>query len=215
MESASLAAHTEDNVAFAPVTGMRPLGRTFFARDVDAVARALIGAVLTVDGVGGIIVETESYDARDPASHSFGNRQTPRNAAMFSAPGHAYVYRSYGIHWCLNFACGKGSAVLIRALEPTLGIETMQRRRGIKKAKLLCSGPGRLCEALGMNGAHNGHSLYDSPFALYCGAAKPELLSGRRIGLTKAVEAERRYGLSGSRLLSRPFPKDERRAPRQ
>ncbi len=192
-----------------PKPDPRPIGRRFFARDVDVVARALIGAVLTVDGVGGIIVETESYDSDDPASHTYGRRRTPRNEAMFAGPGHAYVYRSYGIHWCLNLVCGHASAVLIRALEPTHGIERMQRRRGTDVAALLCSGPGKLCQALGVSGAQSGHSLYAPPFALYRGPAKVEVQIGKRIGLTKAVERMRRFGLVGSRFLSRRFPPDQ------
>ena len=188
----------------------RAIGPRFFARDVDVVARALIGTLLTVGGVGGIIVETESYDPTDPASHSYGKRRTPRNAAMFAGPGHAYVYRSYGIHWCLNFVCGEASAVLIRALEPTHGIAAMQERRGTDAVRLLCRGPGRLCQALDIGGVLTGHSLYAPPFALHRAGKVAEIAIGRRIGLTKAVEAERRYGLKGSRFLSKPFARDGR-----
>src|SRR5215212_10264963 len=143
----------------------RQLDRTYFARDAVAVARELVGAVLLVDGVGGVIVETEAYARHDAASHSFAGA-TSRNAAMFGPPGHAYVYRSYGIHWCLNFVCEPGSAVLIRALEPTTGIEVMQERRGRRKLSLLCAGPGRLCHALGVSIAHNALSLNHLPFEL-------------------------------------------------
>ncbi len=189
-----------------PLAELTPLGERFFARDADRVARALIGTVLTVDGVGGIVVETESYDHTDPASHSYRRRQTPRNAAMFAGPGYAYVYRSYGIHWCLNFVCRDVSAVLIRAVEPLYGIDKMRRRRGTDAPSLLCSGPGRLCQALGVGGALTGHSLYAAPFALYRATRRGELQIGPRIGLTKAVEAQRRFGLAGSRFVSRRFP---------
>ena len=136
------------------------LRRLFFDRSVHEVAPELIGATLLFNGMGGKIVEVEAYDQTDPAAHSFRG-QTERNAVMFGPPGHAYVYRSYGIHWCLNFVCaraGVASAVLIRAIEPTEGLVRMQRRRGLANGdnRLLCSGPGRLCEALGITGAHNG-----------------------------------------------------------
>ena len=139
----------------------RPLKRAFFGRNVHEVAPNLIGATLLVDGIGGIIVEVEAYHHTDPAAHSYSGR-TPRNAVMFGPPGHAYVYRSYGIHWCLNFVCqpeGSASAVLLRALQPTDGVGTMRRRRGVKDERLLCSGPGRLCQALGITGDHNGLAL--------------------------------------------------------
>jgi len=184
-----------------------PLTKAFFDRSVHAVAPDLIGATLMVDGIGGTIVEVEAYHHTDPAAHSYGGR-TPRNAVMFGPPGYAYVYRSYGIHWCLNFVCeeeGSASAVLIRALEPTAGLKEMQRRRGIDEVQLLCSGPGRLCQALGITKAHDGMALDRSPFELRARAGEPAIAVGRRIGITKAAEEPWRYGLAGSRFLSRPF----------
>jgi DNA-3-methyladenine glycosylase len=185
----------------------RPLRRSFFARDVHAVAPDLIGATLLFKGAGGRIVEVEAYHHTDPAAHSY-NGQTPRNAVMFGPPGHAYVYRSYGIHWCVNFVCeeeGSASAVLIRAIEPTEGIATMRRRRGIKDERLLCSGPGRVCEALGITGAHNGLALDKPPFALSPREEDVAIATGPRIGITKAADLPWRYGLKGSRFLSKPF----------
>jgi len=185
----------------------RPLRRPFFARDVHAVARELIGATMLFKGVGGRIVEVEAYHHTDPAAHSY-NGQTRRNAVMFGPPGHAYVYRSYGIHWCVNFVCeeeGSASAVLIRAIEPTDGIAAMRRRRGLKDERLLCSGPGRVCEALGITGAHNGLALAKPPFALWPRRDDVTIATGPRIGITKAVDLPWRYGLQGSRFLSKPF----------
>ena len=183
------------------------LTRAFFDRSVHTVAPELIGATLLVDGVGGTIVEVEAYDHEDPAAHGFGGR-TARNASMFGPPGHAYVYRSYGIHWCLNFVCegeGIANAVLIRALEPTVGIPLMQKRRNLHEARLLCAGPGRLCEALGVTRAHDGLPLDAPPFRLLARPAAVALAIGTRIGITKAREKPWRYGLAGSRFLSRPF----------
>lgn len=177
-------------------------------RSPHDVAPALVGAELYVDGVGGTIVEVEAYDHEDPAAHGFGNRRTERNASMFLPGGHAYVYRSYGIHWCVNFVCekaGSASAVLIRALEPTHGIAAMRRRRGLHDERLLCSGPGKLTEALGITHAHNGLALDVPPIALYARTANPNIVAGVRIGLTKAVELPWRYGLKGSIFLSKPF----------
>ena len=185
----------------------RQLGRSFFARSVHAVAPDLIGATLLINGVGGVIVEVEAYHHTDPASHSYGG-PTERNAVMFGPPGYVYVYRSYGIHWCVNFVCereGSASAVLIRALEPTAGLATMRRRRGLSDARALCSGPGKLCAGIG-----------DHPRAQRAGArraaisaARPrrrvEVAIGPRIGITKAVEQPWRYGLRGSKFLSKPF----------
>jgi DNA-3-methyladenine glycosylase len=185
----------------------RPLRRPFFARDVHAVARDLIGATLLFNGVGGRIVELEAYHHTEPAAHSY-NGQTPRNAVMFGPPGFAYVYRSYGIHWCVNFVCeaeGSASAVLIRAIEPTEGLAAMRRRRGLKDERLLCSGPGRLCAALGITGAHNGLALDTPPFALSPREAEVSIIVGPRIGITKAADLPWRYGLEGSRFLSKPF----------
>jgi DNA-3-methyladenine glycosylase len=187
----------------------RLLRHSFFDRSVHAVAPELIGASLFVDGVGGMIVEVEAYHHTDPAAHSYGGR-TARNAVMFGPPGYAYVYRSYGIHWCLNFVCeaaGSASAVLIRAIEPTTGLGRMRKRRAVDEARLLCSGPGRLCEALGVTVAHDGLALDRPPFELRArGADVPIAVAvGPRIGCTKAVEQPWRYGLAGSRFLSRPF----------
>jgi DNA-3-methyladenine glycosylase len=183
------------------------INQGFFARPAIAVAPELIGTTLLVGGVGGIIVECEAYDGLDPASHSFGNRRTARNAAMFGPPAHAYVYRSYGIHWCLNFVCGwrDGHAVLIRALEPTHGVDLMQRRRGVDTAGLLCSGPGRLCEALGVTLDLDGRSVLRAPFQLLPRADGVRIDKGRRIGLSKGERLIRRFGLRGSRFVSRRF----------
>jgi DNA-3-methyladenine glycosylase len=185
----------------------RLLRRSFFARSVHAVAPDLIGATLLFKGVGGMIVEVEAYHRTDPAAHSFVGR-TARNAVMFGPPGYAYVYRSYGIHWCLNFVCegeGSASAVLIRALEPTHGLAAMRRRRGLAEERLLCAGPGRLCQALGVTGAHYGLALDAPPFAIFSRTQEVEVAVGPRIGLTKAVDQPWRYGLKGSRFLSKPF----------
>ena len=192
----------------SPVTGPQPLPTDFFRRDVVAVARGLIGARLTVDGVGGLIVEVEAYDRSDPASHAFRG-PTAANAAMFGPPGHAYVYHSYGIHWCLNFVCGPapGAAVLVRALEPTDGIEIMAQRRGTADLLKLCAGPGRVCQALAVTrAAHNGLPLDQAPFALSRAGGGARIASGRRIGITKGAETPWRFGLARSPFLSRPFP---------
>ncbi len=185
--------------------GTAPLPLSFFDRPVDRIARDLIGMVLTFEGVGGRIVETESYDPTDPASHSYGERQSRRNGTMFGPPAHAYVYRIYGMYECLNVVCRRCEAVLIRALEPLHGIETMRARRGIDDLAKLCAGPGRLCQALGITLEQDGLSLLAPPFALVSGSGRLRLHRGTRIGITKAAEAERRFGLAGSRYLSRPF----------
>src|SRR6059058_4589701 len=166
----------------APISASlgKPLRRSFFARSVHAVAPELIGATLLVNGVGGIIVEVEAYHHTDPAAHSFRG-PTPRNQVMFGPPGFTYVYRSYGIHWCVNFVCekaGSASAVLIRALEPTHGIPAMRRRRGLHDERTLCSGPGKLTEALGITDAHNGLALDTPPIALYARARKLDVVTG-------------------------------------
>ena len=170
----------------------------------------LIGAELYVDGVGGVIVEVEAYDHEDPAAHGFGNRRTERNASMFLPGGHAYVYRSYGIHWCLNVVCGRegeAGAVLLRALEPTRGVDEMRRRRGRDDLRSLCGGPGRLCQALAVTRAHDGLPLDRPPFDLRARAGGDDvpIVRGPRIGITKAADLPWRYGLAGSRYLSRPF----------
>ena len=185
----------------------KPLKRAFFARSVHEVAPDLIGATLLVKGVGGIIVEVEAYHHTDPAAHSFRG-PTPRNRIMFGPPGFAYVYRSYGIHWCVNFVCeqeGSASAVLIRALEPTHGIAAMRRRRRSDDARSLCSGPGKLTEALGITDKHNGLALDAPPITLYARTTEPEIAAGVRIGITKAIDLPWRYGLTGSKFLSKPL----------
>jgi DNA-3-methyladenine glycosylase len=183
------------------------LRREFFARSVHEVAPDLIRATLLVGGVGGLIVEVEAYHHTDPAAHSYAGR-TERNAVMFGPPGYAYVYRSYGIHWCVNFVCeaeGSASAVLIRALAPTTGVATMRRRRGLADERLLCSGPGRLTQALGITLAHNALPLDRAPFELRGRTEIPDIAVGPRIGITKAADKPWRYGLAGSRFLSKPF----------
>jgi len=190
-----------------------PLGREFFARSVHEVAPDLIGCVLLVNGVGGPIVEVEAYDQEDPASHGFRG-ETARNRSMFGPPGQAYVYRSYGIHWCLNLVCegnGVAAAVLLRALEPTRGTERMRARRGVVEARLLCSGPGRVCQALGVAGEHDGLPLDSRPFDLRGRTEEPEIVTGPRVGITRAAELPWRYGLAGSPYVSRPFRVSARR----
>ena len=177
--------------------------RAFFDRDVANVARDLIGSTLLVDGVGGIVVETEAYDADDPASHS-ARGPTPRNAAMFGPDGHAYVYRSYGIHWCLNFVCRPGSAVLIRAIEPTTGLATMAARRGLSDPRRLCAGPGRLCQALGIDGTLDGAPIDRRPFALSHATAPETVVATTRVGITRAVDVPWRFCQVGSRFVSKP-----------
>jgi DNA-3-methyladenine glycosylase len=189
---------------------MTKLRKEFFARSVHVVAPELIGATLLYDGVGGVIAEVEAYDHEDPAAHGFRG-ETPRNRSMFGPSGHAYVYRSYGIHWCLNFVCegeGVASAVLIRALEPTHGLDVMRTRRGVEDDRLLCAGPGRLCQALGITGEDDGRPLDRKPFEVRARASEPAIVAGPRIGITKAAERPWRYGLAGSRHLSRAFPKN-------
>jgi DNA-3-methyladenine glycosylase len=180
----------------------------FFARDVNMVARELVGWTLLVDGVGGRIVEVEAYDHDDPAAHGFRGR-TPRNASMFGPAGYAYVYRSYGIHWCLNLVCaepGVPAAVLLRALEPTHGLDRMRVRRGVEADRLLCSGPGRLCQALGVTRVHDGLALDRQPFAFHPPAERVEVAAAPRIGISRAEHLPWRYALRGSPFLSRPVP---------
>ena len=186
----------------------KPVPPEFWTQPVVPLARALIGVDLQVDGVGGIITETEAYDIDDPASHAFGGPRG-RNLVMFGPVGHAYVYKIYGIHWCLNFVGGAhpGSAVLIRALEPTYGLDVMRVRRGLQDPQALCSGPGKLAQALGIDKALDGAPLDQPPFALSLGDAHP-IVVGPRIGITKAVDHPWRFGLGGSRYLSRAFPKN-------
>jgi DNA-3-methyladenine glycosylase len=188
-------------------TGTKQLRRSFFDRSVREVAPELIGATFLVNGIGGLIVEVEAYHHTEPAAHSYRGK-TERNAVMFGPAGCAYVYRSYGIHWCVNFVCegtGSASAVLIRALQPTAGVATMRRRRKLKDERLLCSGPGRLTQALAITHAQNGLVLDHAPFALFAPAERVEVAIGIRIGLTKATDLPWRYGLKGSAFLSKPF----------
>jgi DNA-3-methyladenine glycosylase len=192
----------------ACIAALGGLGEAMNADDFDRpsleLAPALIGATLLVEGVGGVIVETEAYRPDDPASHSYAGK-TERNASMWGPPGRAYVYRSYGIHWCLNFVGHAGSAVLIRALEPTHGLEPMAERRGTAEPRLLCSGPGRLCQALGVTREHDGLPLDQPPFEVLAATEAPPVIAGPRIGITKAAEQPWRFGLKGSRYLSRPL----------
>jgi DNA-3-methyladenine glycosylase len=181
------------------------LTREFFARSVHEVAPELIGCALLVDGVGGLIVEVEAYAPDDPASHGFRG-PTWRNRAMFGPAGHAYVYRSYGVHWCLNLVCageGVAEAVLVRALEPTVGVERMRLRRGLDPVRLLCAGPGRLCQALAVAGEHDGLPLDRPPFELRTAVQPVDVGRGPRVGITRAAELPWRYALAGSPFLSR------------
>jgi DNA-3-methyladenine glycosylase len=185
------------------------LRRSFFARSVHEVAPDLIGVTLLVDGAGGRIVEVEAYDQEDPASHAYRGR-TPRNAAMFGPPGHAYVYRSYGVHWCLNLVCGEEGvpeAALIRALEPTDGIEEQRRRRGTDDLRALCSGPGKLCQALGIMHEHDGLALDRPPFRLRERKHAPEIVTAPRIGITRATELSWRYLEANNPYVSRGRPR--------
>lgn len=178
-----------------------------FSVSSHEVAPQLIGTQFFVNGVGGVIVEVEAYDQSEPASHTFSGLSL-RNASMFGAPGCVYVYRSYGIHWCLNFVCapeGHGAGVLIRAIQPTQGLDVMRERRGVNEEKLLCSGPGRLGQALEIVHTFNGRSLMQNPFQLIPALAPVALVSGPRIGISKAVELPWRFGLAGSPFLSKPF----------
>lgn len=187
-------------------------------RDVLEVAPALVGWTLLLDGVGGTIVEVEAYREDDPASHSYGGPRG-RNRVMFGSPGVAYVYRSYGIHWCLNVVCeaeGRGAAVLVRALEPTHGLDAMRLRRGsgdsAKDDRLLCSGPGRLTQALAITGPYNGLPLTEPPFQLLPPEASLDVVSDVRIGITKAVDEPWRFLAAGSRYVSHAVPSGRRRS---
>jgi DNA-3-methyladenine glycosylase len=186
----------------------RRLKSSDFEVDAHVVARALIGATVKVDGVGGRIVETEAYDREDPASHSYSG-PTVRNQAMFGPPGRAYVYRSYGIHWCVNFVCreeGHGAGVLIRAIEPLYGLDVMRERRGLDDVRLLCAGPGRVGQALGITHDFNGMRLDQKPFEVWAAQERLPVVLGPRIGISKAADVPWRFGLAGSPFLSRRFP---------
>jgi DNA-3-methyladenine glycosylase len=193
------------------------VNRQFFDRSVHEVARELIGCRLAIGPTAGIIVETEAYEASDPACHAYVGR-TARNEVLFGPPGHAYVYLSYGIHSLLNFVTepeGTASAVLIRALEPTDGIDLMRERRGQERIEALCSGPGKLAEALGIDLSLNGADLFQPPFELSEPAgewATVGVVTGPRIGITKAADLPWRYSVSGSRYVSRPWPATVERA---
>lgn len=175
-----------------------------FAIDPVKVAQTLIGSQLRFNGIGGFIVETEAYASDDPASHSFKGR-SKRNAAMFGAPGTAYVYRSYGLHWCLNIVCRAGNAVLLRALEPQWGLDVMAARRATDVPTLLCAGPGRLAQALAVDHTVNGLSLFAFPFEFSFPAEPRPVISGARVGITRGADRPWRFGLVGSRFLSRAF----------
>jgi DNA-3-methyladenine glycosylase len=175
------------------------------AGDVHEVARGLLGWTFLRNGVGGRIVEVEAYAPDDPASHAFRGR-TPRNRSMFAVPGTLYVYRSYGIHWCANVVCepaGTGAAVLLRALEPTHGLAEMHARRGGASDRDLCSGPGKLTQALGISGADDGASVTEAPFSLEPPESPVDVVATPRIGITKAAGVPWRYVVRGSAWLSR------------
>ncbi|RYE88369.1 MAG: DNA-3-methyladenine glycosylase [Hyphomicrobiales bacterium] len=176
----------------------------YFSREVTEVARDLIGATFLVDGVGGLIVETEAYHPSDAASHSFSG-PTQRNRSMFEGPGRVYVYRSYGIHWCVNFVCSGAAAILIRAIEPTHGLVEMAARRGLSNPRDLCSGPGKVGQALGITRALDGHLLAAPPFTFIPAKAPESVVIGPRIGISKAIDMPWRFGLAGSPFLSRKF----------
>jgi len=184
------------------------LDQTFFARPVGDVAADLLGCLLEVGEAAGVIVEVERYQQNDPASHSFRG-PTPRAAVMFGPPGRLYVYRSYGVHWCANVVCepeGSGAAVLIRALAPIRGLDVMRERRGGVADGLLCSGPGRLCEALGIDGSMNATVLGEGPVRIVAGEPVEAVVTGPRIGISVAMDRPWRLGVAGSPHLSRPFP---------
>jgi DNA-3-methyladenine glycosylase len=191
--------------------------RAFFARDVHVVARELLGSLLTVDGVGGIVVECEAYQRDDPASHSFAG-PTGRNATMFGPAGRAYIYRSYGIHWMLNLVCGAedgdGSAVLLRALEPTVGLEQMRARRGPVPDVLLCSGPGRLAQALGVGPDLDGEPVGGGRIELVPASVPVAFVTAPRVGISRATEQPWRYLSAGSPYASSPRPWARRIRPR-
>jgi DNA-3-methyladenine glycosylase len=183
----------------------------FYARDVCAVARDLVGCVVRHGPCAGVIVETEAYHESEPACHAFAGR-TARTETLFAAPGRAYVYRSYGIHALLNAVAeheGVGAGVLIRALEPLEGIELMRERRGTDVTTELCSGPGKLTQALGVGLERNGAGLFAGPVAIVPPPAdrrSPDVVRSTRIGITKAVELPWRFSVAGSRFVSRPWP---------
>lgn len=188
---------------------MTPALRSALARNVHEAAGALVGCTLLAGGIGGVIVETEAYAPDDPASHSYPG-PTRRNATMFGPPGRLYVYRSYGVHWCANVVCcaaGTGAAVLLRALEPVAGTDVMLARRGVEDPRLLCAGPGRLAEALGITGADDGAALDEPPFELLPPERAPEIVTGPRVGISRAVDLPWRYSLKGSAFVSRPRPR--------
>ncbi len=176
----------------------------YFARDAPTVAADLIGYELLHEGVGGLIVETEAYDRANPASHSFAG-PTRRNASMFGPSGRAYVYRSYGLHWCFNIVCAPGSAVLVRALEPTVGLDAMHERRSMTATRLLCSGPGRLCQALAITGAHDCCALEAFSFTLTARNGPMKVANGVRIGNTRVTDTPWRFVPAGSAFISRPL----------
>ncbi|MGG7517804.1 DNA-3-methyladenine glycosylase [Allorhizobium undicola] len=176
-----------------------------FGQSALMIARMLIGAEFYFQDCGGRIVETEAYEADDPASHSFKGPNA-RNGAMFGPPGKLYVYRSYGIHWCVNIVCRPGSAVLLRAIEPLCGLEKMMARRNLCYPRKLCAGPGRLAQALGINADHDGRDIGTLPFLLHWPEDAPDVMVGKRIGISKAADYPWRFGLRGSPFVSKPFP---------